>query len=252
MTDIKQPIGRTERDGASTPSLWQLIARSRSKEVLERKRQVEEGPYHPTEELLREYVLDQLDESDAEIIMDHLSLCGPCAREALRLRWKLRDQTGSLWDKVSNFISSLSFPVSIHAPALEAVRGASEDKERRYTPGTELTISVEAPADGYVTVFHGCEETGESKLVFPWQAKDNPRVSEGQRVQLIRGDVEGPPGKHFLKVFWTRERPPDPRKFDLHNDEQREQAEREFFDVLCNLNEEDWRTATRYYEVIEG
>jgi hypothetical protein len=251
MTDTKQTGGRAGQGDGSTPSVLDVIARSRSKEFLEHKRCVEESPYHPTEELLREYVLDQLDESEAEIITDHLSLCDPCAREALRLTWKLENQTESLWTKISDFVSSLSVPVSIYAPALESVRGVEpEPQERCYTRGTDLVISIEAPADGYMTVFHGCEETQKVELVFPLESDDDPRVLAGKEISPIAGTVEGPAGKQWLRVFWTREMIMDPTAYRLEDVLERERASEAFLDAMEYLDKADFAIGTWEYTVV--
>jgi hypothetical protein len=251
MTDTKQTTGRMDQGDDSDFSLLDLIARSRSKEFLERKKEVEEGPYHPTEELLREYVLDELDESDAEIIMDHLSLCGPCAREALRLTWALQDQTESWWARPLELVTrSLSFSMSIHALCPEFVRGVEpEPQQDRYTLGSDLFISMEAPADGYVTVFHGCEETLRRELVFPLYFNDDPKVGEGWGLLPFSRKVEGPRGKHWLNVFWTRVRAFDPEGLDPNDEIALDEAVEGFFDLVESLPSEDWRSTIKEYEV---
>ena len=98
-------------DQNSELSFLEKIARSRSKEHVESKKQLENAPYHPSEELLRQYVLAELDKSDTEIVMEHLSLCGLCSRKALKITWEL-NETESLISRIKDFVSSLSFPVS--------------------------------------------------------------------------------------------------------------------------------------------
>ena len=141
--------------------------------------------------------------------------------------------------------------MSIYEPAFEAVRGADQaPEERRYRPGTELVISMEAPADGYVTVFHGCEETGKVELVFPREADDNPHVLAGQEMPPIAGTVEGPPGEHWLKIIWTSEVVIDLAQHDLMNEYGRGLAVQEFCDRLDELRDEDFRITLFEYEVL--
>jgi hypothetical protein len=259
--DEKRLLQEEFTKAGSVPALLEAMASEETKEFQDLKDQVERGPHHPTGDELYEYVLGWLDRKESLLIMDHLVLCGRCLREVIKIRRLEEELTEDalaradkvpLLDRLKGLLSKLSFPVSIYEPAFGAVRGADQaPEEREYKSGTDLVLSVEAPADGYVTIFHGCEETGEVELVFPWKRKNNPKVSGGQRVEPIRGETEGPPGRHFFTLIWTRERPPDPRKFDLHNEEERKEAEKEFLDDLCKLNEEDWGTATLYYEVTD-
>ncbi len=187
-------------------------------------------------------------------------LCGRCLREVIRIRRLEEALTEDAlaradrvpWlDRVKRLISELSFPVSIYAPAMETVRGLEpEPQESRYTPGTDLEISAEAPADGYVTVFHGCEETGKVELVFPRYSDDDPWVLAGQEMPPISGQVEGPPGKHWFKVFWTLERLFDPEGLDLANQMDSDRAAQTFVEALAELREEDWRVVSVTYTVM--
>ena len=86
----------------------------------------------------------------------------------------------------------------------------------------------------------------------PLYAADNPRVSAGQDVAPIQEEIEGPPGRHFFKAFWTKELLLDPSKFNADNDEQCLRAINEFLDDLEGTNEEDWRVVTHEYEVLRG
>lgn len=114
--------------------------------------------------------------------------------------------------------------------------GAEPDLEpSSYAPGTEIVLTLEAPADGYVAIFHGCEETGEVKPVFPLYATDNPRVLAGQEIPPIAGTVEGPQGMHWFKVFWTKDMFLPSQEFSLENDKGLENAARRFVDALENI-----------------
>lgn len=233
----------------SAPSFLEHIARSRSRAHVESTKQLENGPYHPSEELLRQYVLAELDKSDTEIVMEHLSLCGLCSRKALKISWEL-NETEPLIERVRAFVSSLSFPVSFFPEAGFVRSGISMEEKRSYVSGTDMILSLEAPDDGYVVIFYGCEETGEVKLVFPREPADTPHRAAGEQLAPITGTVTGPPGKHFIKVFWTRISLLDPRDLNLRDEKVRATAVANFFEALEDLDENDWRSATTEYEVI--
>lgn len=237
-------------DQKNSPSFLEQIARSRSKEHVERKKQLQESPYHPSEELLRQYVLAELDKSDTEIVMEHVSLCGICARKALKITWELKE-TESLMDKIKGFVSSLSFPVFVQFPALEPVRGTvTEAEARSYSPGEEIILTFEAPGDGHVTIFYGCEETGEIRLVFPLEPEDDSQVRANQQLTPIRGAVEGPAGKHFFTVFWTRMNLLNHEKLNLQDEHVCNAAIEHFFEALEELDEDEWASTTTEYEVL--
>ncbi len=235
----------------SAPSFLEQIARSRSKEHVERKKQLEDGPYHPSDDLLRQYVLAELDKSDTEIVMEHVSLCGICARKALEIKWENKE-TEPLIIKIKRFLSSLSFPIFVRpVSALGfAQRGGVQHAEpTSYVPGTEVILMLEAPADGYLTIFHECEETGKVELLFPLETKYASPVSGGQEIWPITSAVQGPPGKHWFTVFWTRVPVIDPAAYQLEDAEERERASADFFEALEDLKEEDVLVGTQEYMI---
>ena len=147
-------------------------------------------------------------------------------------------------------VSDFSLQVFVR-PALDTRGGeATSPDNPSYRPGTDLFLSLEAPEDGYVAIFHVCEVTGEVKLVFPLEPTDNPKVTTGEQLAPIPGTVEGPAGKHFLKVFWTRVSLLDPRNVNLQDEQVRDAVVEDFFDALEDLSEGDWRSTTTEYEVV--
>jgi hypothetical protein len=263
MTEDEKRILKEEfKKAGSVPALLEAMAREETKEFRDLRDQVEQGPHHPTGDDLYNYALGWLDKKESLLIMDHLVLCGTCLREVIRIR-KIEEALTEdalkradrlpLLDRVKSFISQLSFPVSVYAPALEPVRGVeTEPQERCYAPGTKLSISVYAPADGYVVIFHCCEETGEVKPVFPLLPEDNPKVSAVQHWVPVEGCVEGPQGRHFFKIFWTRMPLLDLTDLDLQDLEQSETAKSRFFEGLEGLDAADWQETTYEYSVVES
>lgn len=253
MNDSKREAIRKalERAG-SLEALLEGIVRSESEEFRRHQREVEQGTDHPSHELLREYALGRVSQEEDARLTEHISLCGVCAHEVFKLQYTekgKKDIVISWLAWLKNFVPELSFPASIHP--LEAVRGATEDQERCYSPGTELVISMEAPADGYVTAFHGCEETDKVELAFPRETDDDPRVSAGLMIPPIAGPVEGPEGKHWIKIFWTRVLVMDPAAYRLMDAEERERASADFFYELAKLDPNNWRLAVIEYQVAE-
>jgi len=83
-------------------------------------RNVEQGP-HPMDEMLYEYVWGKLDRQEAGIIRAHITFCGICAEEVLRLRLVEEELEKNLWDWINRedvFITP-PYPPSreLHPPA---------------------------------------------------------------------------------------------------------------------------------------
>ena len=258
--DEKKMLEEEFRKAGSVPALLEAMARSETMEFRDLRRQVEQGPDHPTGDELYDYVLGWLDKEESLLVMDHLLLCSTCLREVLKIRSieealtedaLARADRVPVFERIRRFFSKASLESSIYAPALAAVRGeGQEPQEHRYKPGTELAISAEAPGDGYVTVFYGCEETGKVELVFPLHSSDDPQVAEAQEKWSPLRTVQGPPGRHWFKVFWTRPLLIDRAAFPLAEPEEHEQVSADFFDALETLDEEDWAEETLEYTVL--
>lgn len=255
--DEKRMLQEEFTKAGSVPALLEAMAREETKEFRDLRDQIEQGPHHPTGDELYEYVLGWLEKKDSLLIMDHLVLCGRCLREVIKIRRLEEELTEDAlaradrvpWlERVKSFISRFSFPVSI---ALEPVRGAEPVPQKScYAPGTKIFISVDAPADGYVVIFHCCEETGEVKPVFPLFPEDNPKVSVGQHWVPVEGRVEGPHGEHFFKVFWTAKALLAWADINLQDKKQLEAAKSKFFEQLEGLGPEEWQEATYEYSVV--
>ncbi len=62
-----------------------LKQEANSDEYRELRRRAEQGS-HPSEEMLHDYVTDCLSDEEARFLRDHISFCGECAKETLRIR----------------------------------------------------------------------------------------------------------------------------------------------------------------------
>lgn len=262
MTEYEKKILEKEfKKAGSVPALLEAMARSETKEFRQLKEQIEQGPDHPTGDELYNYVLGWLDRKESLLVMDHLVLCGRCLREVIKIRRLEEALTNDAlaradrvpwFERIRNLVSRFSSPVLLHALAPEPVRGVEiESQKDGYTVGARLDISVDVPGDGYMVVFHCCEETGEAKLVFPELSEEEQKVSAGKHLDLGEGHVDGPRGKHFLKAFWTRSKVLDLTDVDPDNEDELKTAIEKFLDALDALPEEDWSQGIFEYQVLE-
>src|SRR5271157_4232584 len=124
---LEQEIKRFD----SLPTLLEAMARSESNDFRTLRQEVEDGLHHPSGEDLYNYVLGWLDQEHSLRVLDHVVLCGRCLEEVM----KIQQMEGALtkdaleradklpWiERVKDFISSLSFPVSIWNKVSEKLR----------------------------------------------------------------------------------------------------------------------------------
>jgi hypothetical protein len=247
MTEKQKEIDRHD----ALETLLERAAESERKEGLQLSQSVEEGSIHPSIELLREYAAGLMDEEDTVIMANHMALCGSCSERLLRIQY-IENAPKSIVQSWIEKAKSL-FPVFVRpVSALGfAERGDVQDAEpSSYVSGTEVILMLEAHADGYLTIFHECEETGRVELLFPLETKYVSPVSGGQEIWPITRTVQGPPGKHWFTVFWTRVPVIDPAAYQLEDAEERERASADFFEALEGLREEDVAAGTQEYMVI--
>ena len=250
------------RKHGSLPAFLEAMARSESDAFRHLRREIEEGPWHPSGEDLYSYVLGWIESDQSMKILDHIVMCGHCLEDVIRIRGLEEDLTRDaleradrvpLLERIKRFVSDLSFPVFVQLPALAPVRReAGEPTQRSFSVDTALTLSVQAPGDGFITIIYACEATGEVKLVFPVLETDNPRIAEGREVPPIDGVVEGPSGKHFFKIFWTREPLLQRVEADLADEQEAAEAVDCFLDAVQDLPHEAWRETVYEYEVVRG
>jgi hypothetical protein len=258
--DEKKLLEEEFAKAGSVPALLEAMAREETKEFRQLKEQIEQGSDHPTGDELYNYVLGWLDRKESLLVMDHLVLCGRCLREVIRIR-RLEEEllVDALeradkvpwFERIKRLVSKAVPPLQV-APTLERVRGLKiESQKDGYTVGARLDISVDVPGDGYIVIFHCCEETGEAKLVFPELPEEDQKVSAGKHLDLGEGHVDGPRGKHFLKAFWTRSKVLDLTDVDPDNEDELKTAIDKFLDALDALPEEDWSQGIFEYQVLE-
>jgi hypothetical protein len=113
-----------------------------------------------------------------------------------------------------------------------------------------LFISMEAPSEGYVTVFRGCEYTDEVEIFFPHDITDDSQVVSSQELKTISATVRPPLGKHWFTIFWTRRPVLDFHQVSVTGEEQKEEALKEFWQALSTLDEGESRATTLDYEVV--
>ncbi len=132
-----------------------LEQEARSDEHQRLKKNVEKGP-HPTGEMLYDYVLGLMDHKKSRVIRDHISLCGPCAREVLRIRL-IEDE---LEEELLDWVNKLPF------------------MER-------LKIFVSAPWSLQKFMLPGAGIVATCLLFFLWQASIQNLISESYQTAFI-------------------------------------------------------------------
>jgi len=251
MTDRNNNSKHSLNGDRPGPPSTDALSPSEVEKWRELKQKVSEGPHHPPPETLLKYAQDALDEQEDRLVADHIALCGPCAKEVLRLTWLEDTLEQPFIGRIRDLVSALSFPVVIESPSFAPVR-RGEEKERppACKAGDPLWLKMEAPEDGQIVVFHYCEETGAAEIVFPYWPDDNPNVSKGQKIER-KGDVEGPPGRHGFKAIWAAAPLLDMEMIGLRDESARDLVGEAALDKLSELEEGDWQETVREYEVVE-
>lgn len=261
--DEREAIRQALLECGSFESLLQRLAQTESEESRKLREKIENGPYHPSDDTMYDYVLGRLSEKNENQVLDHILACRSCLEEVFRIRrieddlkehvveWA--DETSWL-DRLKGFVSNLSFPVTIQTPALEAIRGPQEEGiPRTVKVGDPIRIFAQVPADGHVAVFHYSGKGGESRLVFPCCASDRTRVIGGQKACVVEGEVEGPAGVQAFKVIWTKKQLIDPLQINWSDAGTVTEAVKEFFNKLERLNiDKDWQGAVHEYQVMQS
>lgn len=257
MSEKKKIIREALERAGSLENLFEEIASSESEELQQRQREIEAGPDHPDQDLLRKYALGKVSKEQDHELTEHLMLCGKCAKTVFDIQYLEPIRSELSWERIfhefKNLFSKISLSMPTEFPVLQDAVARGHESERKlgfHFPGDPLLFSPEAPADGYMAVFYGCEETGEIKVIFP-EAHEDPRVSAGQQIGPIADEVEGPGGKHFLKAFWTRLPLFNPEGMDLQDRSLLHEALAQFLDAIEESDSEDWRAALKEFDVVK-
>jgi len=258
-TDEKKIIQEALKKSGSLPAMLEEMARTESEEYRQLRRQVEDGPDHPSAETLYDYTLGWLEHEDTERILDHITLCGSCLEEVLRIR-SIEDELTQdaldradkkpLFVRMKEFVSSLSFPLDLQFPEWVTVRGSDARLPvGPYKIGEEMHLHCRVPEHGYMVIFHYVEERVALDLVFPRSLAKAALLLPGE--MKVKGHVDGPIGRHGIKAFWTRHKLLDLQGVNLKNPAEEEALKERFFSLLAESNEEDWQETTRKYQVID-
>src|SRR5208283_5340855 len=125
----------------SLPALLEAMARSESNDFRTLRQEVEVGLHHPSGEDLYNYVLGWLDQEHSLRVLDHVVLCGRCLEDVMKIQQMEEALTKDTleradklpWvERVKDFVSSLSFPISIWKKLRQ---------RRRSTTGPEVEVS---------------------------------------------------------------------------------------------------------------
>jgi len=152
----------------------------------------------------------------------------------------------NLIEQITSLKSILTFPLEI--VPLGATRGPEEQKNL-YSVGQTVVLSIEAPRDGHIAVFHYDSE-GNLRLVFP-RKKDDVTFAKSKEEKRIGMKVTEPAGKQWLKaVFFGREviKPP---KIGLEEDTSGLTTIEAFLDAIPNLKKDEWMESEYEFNVTE-
>ena len=78
---------KCERSFQTYDGFLEVLARAAQASPYQKARQHINAGSHPTFDMLYDYVLDELDPAQTNIIQQHIALCGACAEETLRIRF---------------------------------------------------------------------------------------------------------------------------------------------------------------------
>ncbi len=141
---------------------------------------------HPAGDTLYEYVLDLLDESEAQDIREHLAACGECTREALSLMQDEEElnqiaedwaNTAPLKDRLKILVSELWTPRFVLQPATAAPESGEEQTFK--IGDSDITISCSV---------RGAYRQKPAHITIKWDA--NLVVRSEIRVRFLKPDTQ--------------------------------------------------------------
>ena len=251
-----------------------------SESARKRKKQIDEGP-HPTPEILFDYAVGMLPDSEQEKWLHHIAYCIRCSTEVysilaaeLRLgkvmdksetrepNWaqSLKNIASSLKIQIQSFVDRM-IEVIEPEPALQYMGlatpggkftdlrrepGLQEIETEQFVVGEVINFEIIVPADGHVTAFT-FPESGPMRLVFPYGSKVDTLVS-ARKLKRMHFKASEPPGPWTLKVIWTIDDPLG--SHDLAFDELwNDRALNTLAEHIKKLDEDKWAAGTFEFEV---
>jgi hypothetical protein len=148
-------------------------------------------------------------------------------------------------ERIKSLKSALSFPFEV--VPLGATRGEVQ-RGKVYSIGEALIVSIEAPRDGHIAVFHYDSE-GNLRLVFP-RKKDDVTFAKSKEEKRIGMKVTEPAGKQWLKAVFFGRQVIEPEKICLEEDTTGLAAIEGFLDAIPNLEKDEWMEAEYEFEVL--
>ena len=117
-----------------------------------------------------------------------------------------------------------------------------------YIVGERVTIDIEPPRDGYLTVLLYNEDN--VKLLLPKKGTDDTSVKKDKKKEL-EILVPGQLGKQCLKAFWTSYQLMVPDQINFGDDSDIHSAIETFLKSISALSDDDWTVFVQQFEVVE-
>ena len=123
------------------------------------------------------------------------------------------------------------------------------DEEQIYMLGERISIDLEPPEDGYLTILLYDDENN-LKLLFPEKGTDDICVKGGEKKQFGMVAAE-PLCKQYLKAFWTSDQLMIPDQIDFGDESSIRSAIERFLKSISKLGDDDWTVFVQQFDVVE-
>jgi|APSaa5957512622_1039677.scaffolds.fasta_scaffold07559_3 hypothetical protein len=132
---------------------------------------------------------------------------------------------------------------------LMAERFPGPDGSGIYIVGERISIDLEPPKDGYLTILLYDDENN-LKLLFPEKGTDDICVKGGEKKQFGMVAAE-PLCKQYLKAFWTSDQLMIPDQIDFGDESSIRSAIERFLKSISKLGDDDWTVFVQQFDVVE-
>ena len=122
-------------------------------------------------------------------------------------------------------------------------------EESIYMLGEGISIDLEPPKDGYLTILL-YDDANNLKLLFPENATDDTFVKGGEKKQFEIVAAE-PLGKQYFKAFWTSDQLMVPDKIDFGDESAICSAIKTFLNSISALDDDEWMVFEKEFEVVK-
>ena len=181
---------KCERSFQTHDGFLEVLAQAAQASPYQKARQQINAGSHPTLDMLHDYVLDELDPAQTNIIQQHIALCGVCAEETLRIRFvqeaiEADDETTEPVRFVDDLASEIGWELMKQAAA-----GMHEEHTFQLADGRiEVTCQWESPKEGqigYVVITWNAEIDSDRELAIQFFRKETRELLYEEEIGTIR------------------------------------------------------------------